>query len=172
MISKANWNQVSNNFYARISPHISANRCGIQKLDSNTRTIGYHEFKTRKSTSDSRCTVYSIVLHTRVSTATMDAGLYWYRMQLVVSSRTGRVSVIWTPQQYVKLDVRFFYACIYSQCSENSRNRVHLYAPELTRAFDTTHTSTTDGTISRLRFRKHQSVCRPVLSEICRRNCG
>jgi hypothetical protein len=35
---------------------------------------------------------------------------------------------------------------IYSQCSENSRNRVHLYAPDLTRAFDTTHTSTTDGT--------------------------
>jgi hypothetical protein len=36
---------------------------------------------------------------------------------------------------------------IYSQCSENSRNCVHLYAPELTRAFDTTHTSTTDGTL-------------------------
>ena len=35
---------------------------------------------------------------------------------------------------------------IYSQCSENSRNCVHLYAPELTRAIDTTHTSTTDGT--------------------------
>ncbi len=35
---------------------------------------------------------------------------------------------------------------IYSQCFENSRNCVHLYAPELTRAFDTTHTSTTDGT--------------------------
>jgi hypothetical protein len=35
---------------------------------------------------------------------------------------------------------------IYSQCSENSRNCVHLYVPELTRAFDTTHTSTTDGT--------------------------
>jgi hypothetical protein len=33
-----------------------------------------------------------------------------------------------------------------SQCSENSRNRVHLYAPELKRAFATTHTSTTDGT--------------------------
>ncbi len=26
---------------------------------------------------------------------------------------------------------------IYSQCSEKSRNRVHLYAPELARAFDT-----------------------------------
>jgi hypothetical protein len=35
---------------------------------------------------------------------------------------------------------------IYSQCSEKSRNCVHLYAPELTRAFDTTNTSTTDGT--------------------------
>jgi hypothetical protein len=35
---------------------------------------------------------------------------------------------------------------IYSQCSENSRNCVHLYAPELTSAFDTTHTSTTNGT--------------------------
>jgi hypothetical protein len=35
---------------------------------------------------------------------------------------------------------------IYSQYSENSRNRVHLYAPELTRAFDTTHTSTKDRT--------------------------
>jgi hypothetical protein len=35
---------------------------------------------------------------------------------------------------------------IYSQCSENSRNCVHLYAPEVTHAFDTTHTSTTDGT--------------------------
>ncbi len=32
-----------------------------------------------------------------------------------------------------------------SQYSENSRTHVHLYAPELTRAFDTTHTSTTDG---------------------------
>ncbi len=28
---------------------------------------------------------------------------------------------------------------IYSQCSENSRNCVHLYVPELTRAFDPTH---------------------------------
>jgi hypothetical protein len=35
---------------------------------------------------------------------------------------------------------------IYSQCSENSRNCVHLYPPELTNAFDTTHTSTRDGT--------------------------
>jgi hypothetical protein len=35
---------------------------------------------------------------------------------------------------------------IYSHSSENSRNCVHLYAPELTRAFDTTHTSITDGT--------------------------
>ena len=35
---------------------------------------------------------------------------------------------------------------IYSQCSKNSRNCVHLYAPELTRSFDTTQTSTTDGT--------------------------
>jgi hypothetical protein len=35
---------------------------------------------------------------------------------------------------------------IYSQCSENRRNPVHLYAPELTHAFDTTHTSTTDRT--------------------------
>jgi hypothetical protein len=34
----------------------------------------------------------------------------------------------------------------YSLCSENSRNCVHLYAPQLTRAFDTTHTSTTNGT--------------------------
>jgi hypothetical protein len=33
--------------------------------------------------------------------------------------------------------------CIYSQCSENSGNRVHLYAPELTCAF---HTSSKDGT--------------------------
>ena len=35
---------------------------------------------------------------------------------------------------------------INSQCTENSRNRVHLYAPEVTRSSDTTHTSTTDGT--------------------------
>jgi hypothetical protein len=35
---------------------------------------------------------------------------------------------------------------IYSQYSQNSRNRVHLYSPVLTRAFDTTHTSTADGT--------------------------
>jgi hypothetical protein len=35
-------------------------------------------------------------------------------------------------------------ASIYSQQSENSRNSVNLYAPELARVFDTTHTSTTD----------------------------
>ncbi len=35
---------------------------------------------------------------------------------------------------------------IYSHNSENSRNCVYLYAPELTHAFDTTNTSTTDGT--------------------------
>jgi hypothetical protein len=29
---------------------------------------------------------------------------------------------------------------INSQCTENSRNRVHLYAPEVTRSSDTTHT--------------------------------
>jgi hypothetical protein len=34
----------------------------------------------------------------------------------------------------------------YSQYSENIRNFMHLYAPELTRAFDTTPTSTSDGT--------------------------
>jgi hypothetical protein len=34
---------------------------------------------------------------------------------------------------------------IYSQQSENNRNSVHSYASELTRTFDTTHTSTTDG---------------------------
>jgi hypothetical protein len=38
---------------------------------------------------------------------------------------------------------------IYSHCSENSRNCVHLYAPELTRAFDMSHASTTDGTRTR-----------------------
>ena len=34
---------------------------------------------------------------------------------------------------------------IYFQYSELSRNRAHKYAPELTRAFATSHTSTTDG---------------------------
>jgi hypothetical protein len=34
---------------------------------------------------------------------------------------------------------------IYSQLSENSKNSVHLYAPKLKHAFDTTHTSITAG---------------------------
>ena len=43
-----------------------------------------------------------------MSSTTKVARLYRYKI-LVVSSRTGCVSVIWTLRQYVKIDVRFFY---------------------------------------------------------------